>query len=250
MPKLYRPGVTEFTCKYCRRLVSYPLSFLKINSISGEVKTRDWCVDCDDRHKEHVYKEYSKKSEGLAKIGVPIAFQTATVDDFSPSLILKLPDKIFAPGALIYGQPSIGKTHLAAALTRRELQHHVDHNGIQACWANAHDILAEIRDTYNKHKADTEVDLIKNYVKFSYLVIDDLGAEKNSEWAMATICNIIDHRMNLDKVTVITSNLGIAEIAETMDSRIAARLMSFVVVHYKGRDRRRAKGKLIELGQD
>ena len=211
------------------------------------------CYECTWRHEIEKLKEFSKTDKALAQIGVPARFLNAHVDDFKPERIEKLPDKIEPPGIFIFGSPSVGKTHLAAALVRRELQHHViqgtEHKNqvmISGWWSNAHNILAEIRNTFGNKEGHSELDLVKRYVSYDFLIIDDLGTEKQSEWALAIICNIIDNRMNMDRTTLITSNLSVKSWGE-LDTRIVARLSAYTVVKFAGEDKRKEKGRMVEF---
>ena len=71
------------------------------------------------------------------------------------------------------------------------------------------------------------------------LILDDMGAEKTSEWSIQTLYSIIDRRYRDEKQTLITSNLTLDEIAEKVGDRIASRIAGMCkVVEIKGKDRR------------
>jgi len=242
------PEIVKFKCPYCNKDWETTKSQVEIKP------NRDpsVCYDCEPKYLMDLYKKYSGTDAALTKIGVPKIFVKAHVDDFAPERIQRLPDKLEPPGMLITGDPSIGKTHLAAALTKRELQHHIIIGnekkpcGFSAMWVNVHYILSEIRQTFGDRKGQSELELLQKYTSFDFLVLDDLGTEKQSEWAMATICNIIDCRMNLDKTTLITTNLTLANLGE-IDTRIAARLMAYDIVKFKGENRRKKNEKSLEF---
>jgi DNA replication protein DnaC len=59
------------------------------------------------------------------------------------------------------------------------------------------------------------------------LVLDDLGAEKTTEWVQSVIYEIIDHRYNEYLPLIITTNLKAGELAEKLGSRTADRIRSF-----------------------
>ena len=52
---------------------------------------------------------------------------------------------------------------------------------------------------------------------FSFLIIDDLGVERNSEYALGIIFSVIDRRIRSGRPLIITTNLPLNEIkSETM----------------------------------
>jgi DNA replication protein DnaC len=58
------------------------------------------------------------------------------------------------------------------------------------------------------------------------LVLDDLGAESATDWAGEMLYDVINHRYNHMKRTIITSNLTPSEIGEAHHERLGSRLGS------------------------
>lgn len=71
------------------------------------------------------------------------------------------------------------------------------------------------------------------------VVLDDLGAEKASEWVQERIYNILNHRVANGLATIVTSNFTVDEIAERLGYRVASRLESLTGIDLTGIDRRR-----------
>lgn len=72
------------------------------------------------------------------------------------------------------------------------------------------------------------------------LVIDDLGAEKPSEWTQERLYSVIDHRYANSLPLLVTGNVPPRTIAEQTGDRVASRLAEMcTVVTMKGPDRRR-----------
>jgi DNA replication protein DnaC len=153
---------------------------------------------------------------------------------------------------VLSGGPGTGKTHLAVAIFRYlATEGHID-NGKDWFWYkdNAHrigdftglfmpvpDLLAEIRSTYNDPKKD-EQRLIERIASVDYLILDDLGAEKSTEWSISTLYLIIDKRYRAMNPTIVTTNLTIDEIGQGLSRRIASRLASGKVITIKAPDYR------------
>lgn len=105
---------------------------------------------------------------------------------------------------------------------------------------NATELLADIRHDFDatdpyakKHVADRILE------SRNLLIIDDLGAEKPSEWVAETLYRIINHRYENELPVVITSNLSLDQLAQRLGDRTASRLAELCnVVELTGRDRR------------
>ena len=79
---------------------------------------------------------------------------------------------------------------------------------------------------------------MKTYRTCPFLILDDLGAEKFTEWVAEAVYDLIDHRYAWMKPTIITSNLDPVRLSELFGARLASRISSGRVVHLTGRDRR------------
>jgi DNA replication protein DnaC len=66
--------------------------------------------------------------------------------------------------------------------------------------------------------------VIDKYKDVKYLIIDDLGASNNSEWQKEVLLDLIDHRYEFRKPTLITTNLNFEKMGEKLDDRIATRI--------------------------
>ena len=100
-------------------------------------------------------------------------------------------------------------------------------------------LLFEIWKSFRSSSEETEEYYITRYTSYEYLVLDDFGIEKTTEWARQTLDYIIYERDNNLKPMVITSNLSLDEIAEKIDGRISPRLAGMgKVIQFKGSDYR------------
>ena len=101
--------------------------------------------------------------------------------------------------------------------------------------------LDDLRQSYDEPDADFSelLDMLKNC---KLLVIDDIGAEKSTEWVNERLLSIINTRMMKGLSTVYTSNCSLEEIGNRMGERISSRIRgSATEIHLVGQDRRGCK---------
>lgn len=121
-------------------------------------------------------------------------------------------------GLFLWGSVGSGKTHIAIAAlveiikSKRKIQFTV-----------VPELFIKIRDGF-KNNNFQESDILNLYSK-GILCLDDFGAEKITEFTIPTIYTLINYRYgNGEHKMIITSNLSLQQIAETMSDRIASRI--------------------------
>ena len=111
-----------------------------------------------------------------------------------------------------------GKTMMAAALANELIHKHKKY----VKFATSLDILDEIKATYNKDSEENEKSLLDDLVKADYLIIDDFGTERASDWAGEKFYQIVNRRYIDKKVTFFTSNYDLKNLE--YDDRISNRI--------------------------
>jgi DNA replication protein DnaC len=128
-------------------------------------------------------------------------------------------------GLCLIGPPGIGKTHLAAAV----LKSVVVEKHVHGLFYDVRDLLRVIRSTYNPVVRTAEMDIIRPVMDAELLVLDDLGAEKPSEWVEETMNLIVNTRYNERRPTIFTTNyenLPDETDLDTLKVRVGFRLHS------------------------
>jgi DNA replication protein DnaC len=162
----------------------------------------------------------------LARAEIPRQYDHCTLDDFDtsfPSATTSLGLAVTAArkfveqyplereGMLLWGNCGTGKTHLAIAILKQLIQQ----KGVQGLFKGYSALLKQIQGTYSRQVvADeetgvvlTEYSILRDVTEAEVLVLDDLGAEKSSEWTLSMLYHVINERYNEHRTTIITTNL-------------------------------------------
>jgi DNA replication protein DnaC len=160
-------------------------------------------------------------------------------------------------GLLITGSIGVGKTHLAVGL----LLALVEDKGAQALFYDYRELLKQIQHSYNAQVNSTELDVLRPVFEAEVLVLDELGAQKPTDWVWDTVALILNTRYNDKRTTIITTNYpdmppagtGLSSTQraareETLGDRIGERMRSrlaemCVRVEMNGADFRQAAGR-------
>ena len=138
-------------------------------------------------------------------------------DNFRGMLPKKGPDGIVDPpeiecnGLFITGSYGTGKTHLATAISNQLIR-----EGIPVICMTMIDLLARIKQTFDRSDEATEAEIMKIYEEVPLLVIDDIGSEQPSEWGSTKIFAIINARYEAYMPTIVTTNYAGDELIRRM----------------------------------
>lgn len=175
---------------------------------------------------------------------IPARYQDATVQvpelaDWVRALIevvraegRTIPRIVTGPSVLLVGATGTGKTFAAYGAIRA-----LSVSGAGCAWQamTAADLYARLRP---RHRVDSEeeFDLV---ARAGLLMVDDLGAAKQTEWTEEVNYRLINYRYEHNKPTLITSNVPPAQLADRLGERVASRLEEMAQrIVLRGPDRR------------
>ncbi|RSK28114.1 hypothetical protein EJF36_15185 [Bacillus sp. HMF5848] len=117
----------------------------------------------------------------------------------------------------LYGKPGRGKSHLAVSAYK-----FVKELGYTALFFDVPKLMNVIRGIVRKDVDVSENDLFTAIEQVDLLILDDIGAERMTEWVDETLYLVINQRQG--KSTIYTSNVPIDQLHTRYDERLADRI--------------------------
>lgn len=236
-------------CEYCGK-PRYTQGFWMCGRIRWNFKGPERC-DCPEAVAEYeretadreAYEKAKREAERAEKMqervreiigasGMHARFLRRTFDSFQPTqenhralaackkyadnFRSKQPEYNEDPGRnglFITGPKGTGKTHLAAAIANQLMQ-----EGTAVVCMTMIDLLDRIKQTFEQHQkwGASESTVLNTYKEVPLLIIDDMGKEPATEWAVSKIYAIINARYEAYLPTIITTNYSDSELVRRL----------------------------------
>ena len=124
-----------------------------------------------------------------------------------------------ATGLLLWGDVGTGKSFIAGCIANALLD-----KGVPVIMTNFARLLNKLTDMY----AGDRNAYIDSFKRYPLMIIDDLGVERNSEFAREQVFSVIDSRYRCELPMIVTTNLTLEELQHPEDlsrSRIYDRVL-------------------------
>jgi DNA replication protein DnaC len=124
-------------------------------------------------------------------------------------------------GLWLSGGTGTGKTTLAMLVSKAALQ--ASHS---VAIYSLPKLLARIRSTYDSAPGgDSYLTFFERLTSVDLLHIDDLGAEKRSDWVLEQLYALVNERYDERRAMLVTTNLNEIELQEQIGERTVSRLL-------------------------
>lgn len=176
--------------------------------------------DCDKARREAEEKrlrleEEQRRIEQMRKIGITSADyykMTFATDDGSAPKLAALAGRYVAKrdemlaeniGLLLHGGTGGGKTFWAAAIANAMID-----NGMSAMITTIPQLIKAMSANYEADK----IRILDQIMRVRFLVLDDIGFERQTSYAAEKLFEIIDARYRARRPLIVTTNLSLEEI--------------------------------------
>ncbi len=138
-------------------------------------------------------------------------------------------------GLWIEGDVGTGKTTLAMLVSKCAIE-----AGRSVALYSLPRLLARIRRTYDGGAGELSyLEFFNRLTSVDLLHLDDLGAEKRSDWVLEQLYAIVDERYATNRSMLVTTNLELPDLEQQIGARTVSRLVEICeVVPLYGDDRR------------
>jgi DNA replication protein DnaC len=124
-------------------------------------------------------------------------------------------------GLWFMGDKGTGKTTLAMLASKSALD-----AGYSVAIYSVPKLLMEIRDTYDAGPGERSyLDFFRRLVSVDILHLDDLGAEKQTEWVLEQLYSLVNERYEQERPVIVTTNLAFGELERQIGERTVSRLV-------------------------
>ena len=196
---------------------------------SGWILTEDnTAMACDCRERMIGRAMSGGMGTGIPKRFRGVSFERKPICDLDPmrlqpvrSFVAKIDERLDAGKGLWFtGDVGTGKTSLAMLVSQA-----AERRGRSVAVYSVPSLLAEIKNTYDREAAGSYITLFRKLCSVDLLHLDDLGAEKRTDWVLEQLYSIVNERWQDQRSIVATTNLDRDKLREEIGWRTVSRLV-------------------------
>jgi len=111
-------------------------------------------------------------------------------------------------GLLLWGDVGTGKTYYAACIANALIE-----EGVSVMMTNFAKILNLLSGMYS----DDRSTFVSELMRYSLLILDDFGIERNTDYAMEQVFYVVDERYKTRLPLIVTTNMNLADLKDPQD---------------------------------
>lgn len=251
MEKGLQIRISDERCSVCGQ----PIRYGRIPMIGREFRLNCKCEEElleKERRELIAVGEAAIRAEMRNTSGIPKKYRTAMLEDLTPvkgqdkaceaarAFVERFMENRHTNGIYFIGGVGSGKTYLSAAIANTvicrwhipkwEAERVANGNPVRSFsvrFTSAVDLFEKLKGAYSK--GNSGEDITGEYKNVPLLVLDDLGAEKTTDWTRERLFEIIDYRYNEELPIIITTNLKPDDMLSDLGERICDRIREMCV---------------------
>lgn len=217
-------GSLKYECPHCHKRVKT----ITVELFGKPTEVPCWTsCGCEESKLDGMLIEQADRKFALA--GIPERYLKAECDLQNRQFAVNEGKSLY-----IYGDYGVGKTHYACALAKALMN-----MGNSVRFENSKKFISEIQGMYSGRNSD----VLERAYACRVLVLDDLGKEQPTPFALSMLYELVDSRYSACKPMVVTSNFRKdllmerwANADEATAEAIVSRLCEAETVEMDGRD--------------
>jgi DNA replication protein DnaC len=182
---------------------------------------------CECRALKAKRKQSRRLGTGIPKRFRGVGFDRQPIADMDPALVREIRSFVRdvnsnldkGKGLWLFGDVGTGKTSLAMLVSKAALE-----AGRSVAIYSMPRLLSDIKETYEDRSETTYMQLFERLASVDLLHIDDLGAEKRTEWVLEQLYSIVNERWQNERSIVVTTNLGLDDLRDQIGFRTVSRI--------------------------
>lgn len=274
MEDQYKTRISEEKCPECG-------AFIRYGSISAMGINKEFRLECpcmvekrEKERKENITSGVSVIRSAMREYsGMKTKQQSFFLDKIKPiegqqeaykaavAFVERFSKDRHTTGILFSGGVGSGKTFITAAVANAviDMCHISDDDAERAGkgiadrkytpvrFTSTVELLEQLKATYNAGSGtETAQNITDRLKKAPLLVLDDMGAEKPSEWVSERLFEIVDYRYNEELPVIITTNATPQELKQKIGERSFDRLREMCVfIPVTAKSQRQTAGKVV-----
>ena len=189
----------------------------------------DTAAPCECRRQRIVRAASAGMGTGVPKRFRGVGFDRKPIADLDPfvlrpvrSFVERVEENVDAGRGLWFaGDVGTGKTSLAMLVSLA-----AERAGRSVAIYPVTRLLAEIKDTYDSQTGGNYMRLFRRLCTVDLLHLDDLGAEKRTNWVLEQLYSIVNERWQDERSIVVTTNItDLDALREQLGPRTVSRLL-------------------------
>ncbi len=214
-------GIRMCTCMR-RRLIEASMEASGLASLMRTQSFENFSLDYY-RHSEQAYAIMSRNLQTVRRWA-----ESFSIEENRPT-----------PQSLLFlGGTGLGKTHLSTAVARTVIG-----RGYDVFYNSAVGMISDFEcRRFGNGLTEGDADATVRYTECDLLIVDDLGTEVVNQFTLSCLYHVINTRLNLQKPTLISTNLTPTELRKIYSDRITSRLLGeYLLIPFYGTDVRKQK---------